>query len=302
MVSKSRRADRGMLALDAVVARARRVGDEVGALETFLDARHARARLRRRRRARGGDERRRTAAVSSWQAPLSPIYANGRPPAMRTAAIAAQRIVTPAGGAGGHNRGPRRNCAARTTHGSQTTPPPSAARRSCSSTPRACSPTTRSAIRTCARSRCGCRRATTKAPRAAARAGRGRRYPVLYDLVGFTGSGLAHLNWRPFDENVPERAARLIAERTMGPAIIVFPDCFTSTRRQPVRQLERDRPLRRLPDARDHPVRRPRVAHARLARPSRLLRQVVRRLRRDHPRHAVPASTGAPSPITRATR
>src|SRR5581483_11694417 len=33
--------------------------------------------------------------------------------------------------------------------------------------------------------------------------GRGKRYPVLFDLVGFTGSGLAHLNWRPFDENVP---------------------------------------------------------------------------------------------------
>jgi S-formylglutathione hydrolase FrmB len=58
--------------------------------------------------------------------------------------------------------------------------------------------------------------------------GRGRRYPVLFDLVGFTGSGLAHVNWRPFDENVPERAARLVAEKRMGPAIIVFPDCFTS--------------------------------------------------------------------------
>lgn len=58
--------------------------------------------------------------------------------------------------------------------------------------------------------------------------GRGRRFPVLFDLVGFTGSGPAHLNWRPFDENVPERAARLVAERRMGPAIIVFPDCFTS--------------------------------------------------------------------------
>ncbi len=56
---------------------------------------------------------------------------------------------------------------------------------------------------------------------------RGRRYPVLWDLVGFTGSGLAHLNWRPFDENVPERAARLIHEKKMGPCIIVFPDCFT---------------------------------------------------------------------------
>ncbi len=59
-------------------------------------------------------------------------------------------------------------------------------------------------------------------------AGPGRRFPVLWDLVGFTGSGLAHTNWRPFDENVPERAARLVHERKMGPAIIVFPDCFTS--------------------------------------------------------------------------
>jgi S-formylglutathione hydrolase FrmB len=55
-----------------------------------------------------------------------------------------------------------------------------------------------------------------------------RRFPVLYDLVGFTGSGLAHANWKPFGDNVPERAARLIHERRMGPAIIVFPDCFTA--------------------------------------------------------------------------
>ena len=58
-------------------------------------------------------------------------------------------------------------------------------------------------------------------------AGRGKRYPVLWDLVGFTGSGMAHVGWRPFDENVPERAARLIHERRMGPCIIVFPDCFS---------------------------------------------------------------------------
>ena len=55
-----------------------------------------------------------------------------------------------------------------------------------------------------------------------------RRFPVLYDLVGFTGSGLSHVNWKPFGENVPERAARLIHERKMGPVIIVFPDCFTA--------------------------------------------------------------------------
>ena len=58
--------------------------------------------------------------------------------------------------------------------------------------------------------------------------GGGRRFPVLYDLVGFTGSGLAHTNWKPFGDNVPERAARLIREQKMGPAIFVFPDCFTA--------------------------------------------------------------------------
>ncbi len=55
-----------------------------------------------------------------------------------------------------------------------------------------------------------------------------QRFPVLYDLVGFTGSGIAHTNWKPFGDNVIERAARLIHEQKMGPAIIVFPDCFTA--------------------------------------------------------------------------
>src|ERR1700694_844227 len=55
-----------------------------------------------------------------------------------------------------------------------------------------------------------------------------RRFPVLYDLVGFTGSGLAHANWKAFGDNVPERAARLIREGQMGPAIFVFPDWFIS--------------------------------------------------------------------------
>jgi hypothetical protein len=55
-----------------------------------------------------------------------------------------------------------------------------------------------------------------------------RRFPVLYDLVGFTGSGLAHANWKPFGDNVPERAARLNHEDRMGPAILVFPDCFSA--------------------------------------------------------------------------
>ena len=55
-----------------------------------------------------------------------------------------------------------------------------------------------------------------------------RRFPMLMDMVGFTGSGLAHVGWKAFSENVPERAARLIHEGRMAPAIIVFPDCFTA--------------------------------------------------------------------------
>ena len=55
-----------------------------------------------------------------------------------------------------------------------------------------------------------------------------RRFPVLYDFVGFTGSGLAHTSWKPFGDNVPERAARLIREGKMGQTIVVFPDCFTA--------------------------------------------------------------------------
>jgi S-formylglutathione hydrolase FrmB len=55
-----------------------------------------------------------------------------------------------------------------------------------------------------------------------------RRFPALYDLVGFMGSGLSHVAWKNFSENVPERVARLIHERRMPPTIMVFPDCFTA--------------------------------------------------------------------------
>jgi enterochelin esterase-like enzyme len=51
---------------------------------------------------------------------------------------------------------------------------------------------------------------------------------VLFDLVGFTGSGKSHIGWKNFEENVPERAARLVAERKLGPCLIAFPDCFTA--------------------------------------------------------------------------
>jgi enterochelin esterase-like enzyme len=59
--------------------------------------------------------------------------------------------------------------------------------------------------------------------------GRGAKaFPVLFDLVGYTGSGWSHVSWKNFEENVPERVARLLHERKMGPCIFVFPDCFTA--------------------------------------------------------------------------
>ncbi len=55
-----------------------------------------------------------------------------------------------------------------------------------------------------------------------------RRFPVLFDLTGYTGSGWSHTNWKSFEENVPERLARLTHQRRMSPSIVVFPDCFTA--------------------------------------------------------------------------
>ena len=57
--------------------------------------------------------------------------------------------------------------------------------------------------------------------------GEGARLPLLVDVVGFTGSGLSHTNWRPFTENVPERLDRLIGEGKMGPVVVAFPDCYS---------------------------------------------------------------------------
>src|SRR3954469_15315393 len=62
----------------------------------------------------------------------------------------------------------------------------------------------------------------------AAGGNRGKRFPVLYDLVGFMGSGLSHVAWKNFNENVPERLSRLVHEKAMPPVIVVFPDCFTA--------------------------------------------------------------------------
>jgi S-formylglutathione hydrolase FrmB len=58
--------------------------------------------------------------------------------------------------------------------------------------------------------------------------GLGRRYPVLVDLAGFMGSGLGHVGWKNFTENLPERLDRLVHQKAMAPLIVVFPDCFTA--------------------------------------------------------------------------
>jgi enterochelin esterase-like enzyme len=53
-------------------------------------------------------------------------------------------------------------------------------------------------------------------------------YPLFVDVVGFTGSGLAHVGWRAYGESVPQRLDRLAADGRMGRVIAAFPDCFTS--------------------------------------------------------------------------
>src|SRR6266436_9305417 len=59
------------------------------------------------------------------------------------------------------------------------------------------------------------------------RAQSGAGLPLFVDLVGYTGGGPAHTNWKNFGENVPERLDRLIGAGTMPPAVVAFPDCFT---------------------------------------------------------------------------
>jgi enterochelin esterase-like enzyme len=50
--------------------------------------------------------------------------------------------------------------------------------------------------------------------------------PLLVDLKGYWSSALAHANWQPRGENVPERLDRL-AHEGMKRAVVIFPDCFT---------------------------------------------------------------------------
>lgn len=55
----------------------------------------------------------------------------------------------------------------------------------------------------------------------------GANLPLLVDIVGFTSGGPAHVNWRNFGENLPERLDRLIFEGIVPPVVVAFPDCFT---------------------------------------------------------------------------
>jgi S-formylglutathione hydrolase FrmB len=55
-----------------------------------------------------------------------------------------------------------------------------------------------------------------------------RHYPVLWCLAAYTNAGPGQVNWRNHGENLPARLDRLIAEGRMPPAIVVFPDCYTS--------------------------------------------------------------------------
>jgi len=53
------------------------------------------------------------------------------------------------------------------------------------------------------------------------------RYPVVFVLTGFTGRGTMLLNDAAWDETLPQRMDRLIAEGAVQPMILVMPDCFT---------------------------------------------------------------------------
>lgn len=52
--------------------------------------------------------------------------------------------------------------------------------------------------------------------------------PLFVGLAGFTGSGLKQLAWRAFEESLPQRLDRLVADGAMGPVVLALPDAFTS--------------------------------------------------------------------------
>ncbi len=54
-----------------------------------------------------------------------------------------------------------------------------------------------------------------------------KKFPVVYNLTGFTGRGKMLLNDSAFAPNFAERMDRLISENKIKPMIAVMPDCFT---------------------------------------------------------------------------
>jgi len=57
---------------------------------------------------------------------------------------------------------------------------------------------------------------------------RGARYPVLFFLPGFTGTGRGAVNYNPWKETIVARFDRLIAEGKAREAILAIPDGFTA--------------------------------------------------------------------------
>lgn len=69
------------------------------------------------------------------------------------------------------------------------------------------------------------RRVPVYLPEAAAT--KGRRFPVLFALAGFTGSGASYLNFDWYQPSLPERLDRLIGEGRMAPVVVVMVDGLT---------------------------------------------------------------------------
>ncbi len=54
-----------------------------------------------------------------------------------------------------------------------------------------------------------------------------RRYPVLWCLVGYSGTGANAVQGNRWSPGLAARLDRMIAERRCAPVIVAFPDCFT---------------------------------------------------------------------------
>lgn len=54
-----------------------------------------------------------------------------------------------------------------------------------------------------------------------------KRYPVVFLLMGFTGTGMMGLNINFLSENLPQRLDRLMSGKKVKEMIVVMPDCMT---------------------------------------------------------------------------